>query len=93
MEPQSPHNNTKNRNMAKIVGIGNALVDVIVKLENEDLLKQFALEKGGMEMIDSERKRTIHDRIKTMPQASMPKRANPWMVLEVEPPVAEACGI
>ena len=56
--------------MAKIVGIGNALVDVIVKLENEDLLKQFALEKGGMEMIDSERKRTIHDRIKTMPQAS-----------------------
>lgn len=56
--------------MAKIVGIGNALVDVIVKLENEELLKQFALEKGGMEMIDSERKRTIHDRIKTMPQAS-----------------------
>ena len=56
--------------MAKIVGIGNALVDVIVKLENEELLKQFALEKGGMDMIDSERKRTIHDRIKTMPQAS-----------------------
>ena len=56
--------------MANILGIGNALVDVIVKLENEELLKQFALEKGGMEMIDSERKRTIHDRIKAMPQAS-----------------------
>lgn len=56
--------------MAKIVGIGNALVDVIVKLENEDLLKQFALEKGGMEMIDSERERTIHEHIKAMPQAS-----------------------
>ena len=56
--------------MAKIVGIGNALVDVIVKLENEKLLQQFALEKGGMEMIDSERKRTIHEHIKAMPQAS-----------------------
>ncbi|MBQ9509825.1 MAG: adenosine kinase [Bacteroidales bacterium] len=56
--------------MAKIVGIGNALVDVIVKLDNEDLLKQFALEKGGMEMIDNERKRTIHEHIKAMPQAS-----------------------
>lgn len=56
--------------MAKIVGIGNALVDVIVKLENEDLLKQFALEKGGMEMIDSERKRVIHSAIKDQPQTS-----------------------
>lgn len=56
--------------MAKIVGIGNALVDVIVKLENEELLKQFALEKGGMEMIDSERKRVIHSAIKDQPQAS-----------------------
>ena len=54
--------------MAKIVGIGNALVDVIVKLENEDLLKQFALEKGGMEMIDSERKKLIHSAIKNLPQ-------------------------
>lgn len=56
--------------MAKIVGIGNALVDVIVKLENEKLLQQFALEKGGMEMIDSERKRTIHECIKNIPQTS-----------------------
>lgn len=55
--------------MAKIVGIGNALVDVIVRLENEDLLKNFALEKGGMEMIDSERKRVIHSAIKDKPQA------------------------
>ena len=60
----------KIRNMANIVGIGNALVDVIVKLENEELLKQFALEKGGMEMIDSERKRIIHSTIKDQPQAS-----------------------
>lgn len=56
--------------MAKIVGIGNALVDVIVKLDNENLLKQFALEKGGMEMIDSERKRVIHTAIKNLPQTS-----------------------
>lgn len=56
--------------MAKIIGIGNALVDVIVRLDNEDLLQQFALEKGGMEMIDSERKRVIHSAIKDQAQAS-----------------------
>lgn len=56
--------------MKKIVGIGNALVDIIVKLENEDLLKQFALVKGGMEMIDSERKRFIHEAIRNLPQTS-----------------------
>lgn len=56
--------------MAKIIGVGNALVDVIVNLQNEEILKQFSLEKGGMEMIDSERKREIHQALKNMSKAS-----------------------
>lgn len=56
--------------MKKVLGIGNALVDVIVKLENDDLLTQFGLEKGGMEMIDAQRKRIIHKTIKNLPQTS-----------------------
>lgn len=56
--------------MAKIIGVGNALVDVIVNLQNEEILKQFSLVKGGMEMIDSERKRKIHQAIEDMPKAS-----------------------
>lgn len=56
--------------MKKVLGIGNALVDVIVKLENDELLNQLGLEKGGMEMIDAQRKRTIHETIKNLPQTS-----------------------
>ena len=54
--------------MAKIIGIGNALVDVIVNLPEESILQDFSLPKGGMEMIDVEKKRQIHERIGTMKQ-------------------------
>lgn len=54
--------------MAKIIGIGNALVDVIVNLPEESILQDFSLPKGGMEMIDVEKKRQIHERISKMKQ-------------------------
>lgn len=54
--------------MKKIVGIGNALVDVIVHVENEDIFQQFSLKKGGMEMIDEEKKRKIHNQIQHLKQ-------------------------
>ena len=54
--------------MAKIIGIGNALVDVIVNIPEESLLQEFGLPKGGMEMINVEKKRQIHERISTMKQ-------------------------
>jgi sugar/nucleoside kinase (ribokinase family) len=46
--------------MNRILGIGNALVDVIVHLDNEELISHFDLKKGGMEMIEQETKRSIH---------------------------------
>lgn len=54
--------------MKKILGIGNALVDVLVNIENDSLLSAFKLDKGGMVMIDAEQKRKIHDDIANMPQ-------------------------
>ena len=54
--------------MKRILGVGNALVDVIVNLPDEALLQQFSLPKGGMEMIDIERKRNLHTSISKMPQ-------------------------
>lgn len=49
--------------MKKIIGIGNALVDVIVKIPDEEILHTFTLPKGGMEMIDVEKKRELHRHI------------------------------
>ncbi len=40
--------------MNRIIGIGNALVDVLVRLENDAQLQHLGLAKGGMQLIDGE---------------------------------------
>lgn len=55
--------------MKKILGIGNALVDILLNIDNDDILRQNALDKGGMVMIDAVRKKEIHNRIKGMDQS------------------------
>lgn len=55
--------------MKKILGIGNALVDILLNINNDDILAQNGLDKGGMVMIDANRKREIHERIKNMQQS------------------------
>lgn len=36
-----------------VLGVGNALVDIITKLENDDVLKAFNLPRGSMTLVDS----------------------------------------
>lgn len=43
----------------KIIGIGNALVDVLVRLKDETTLKELQLQRGGMELIDDNRQQQI----------------------------------
>lgn len=38
--------------MAKILGLGNALVDVLISIENDDILKKLSLPKGSMQLVD-----------------------------------------
>src|SRR5512145_397192 len=38
----------------KILGIGNALVDIILFLENEILLSRFSLPRGSMQLVDAQ---------------------------------------
>lgn len=54
--------------MKRILGIGNALVDVLVNVENDALLNRFHLEKGGMVMIDETAKRAMHESLKDRKQ-------------------------
>jgi len=42
-------NNTSNR----ILGVGNALVDVMIALETDDILHHFGLPRGSMTLVDS----------------------------------------
>ena len=45
--------------MSSVLGIGNALVDVILRVDNEDILREAGLPKGSMTMIDAEKAESI----------------------------------
>ncbi|MDH8701439.1 sugar/nucleoside kinase (ribokinase family) [Dysgonomonadaceae bacterium PH5-43] len=47
----------------KILGIGNALVDVLVKIDNDNLLSELNLQKGSMSLIDVETRDDIFNRL------------------------------
>ena len=47
--------------MKKIIGIGNALVDALVTLSDDGLLRQFGLPKGGMTLIGDEEQQHIQE--------------------------------
>ena len=38
--------------MAKVLGLGNALVDVLISIENDDILKKLNLPRGSMQLVD-----------------------------------------
>ena len=45
--------------MKKIIGIGNALVDVLVQMSDDSLLTTFQLPKGGMQLIDEQQQQAL----------------------------------
>jgi len=49
--------------MTKVLGMGNALVDVLAIIENDDLLKSLDLPKGSMQLIDEARLKIISKEI------------------------------
>ncbi|WP_321346566.1 adenosine kinase [uncultured Draconibacterium sp.] len=49
------------QNIPAVLGMGNALVDVISVLENDSLLEQFGLPRGSMTLVDAIQSKTIYD--------------------------------
>lgn len=47
--------------MKKVLGMGNALVDVLVKIDDDQLLQQFELPKGSMQLVDKAKSQLIID--------------------------------
>ena len=45
--------------MKKVLGMGNALVDVLIKMEDDHLLTRFGLPKGSMQLIDAQKVKEI----------------------------------
>ena len=45
--------------MKRVIGIGNALVDIMVRIPDETLLGEFSLPKGSMQLVDSEKSEEV----------------------------------
>ncbi len=45
--------------MKKVIGLGNALVDVLVRIDDDRILQQFELPKGSMQLVDKEKSQKI----------------------------------
>lgn len=56
----------------KVLGIGNALVDVLIELENDNILQELSLPKGSMQLIDSRKLEAINRHIKQMHRVLIP---------------------
>jgi sugar/nucleoside kinase (ribokinase family) len=50
----------------KIIGIGNALVDVLTQLEDDNLLEQLELPRGSMQLVDATRSALIQEKSKNL---------------------------
>jgi sugar/nucleoside kinase (ribokinase family) len=51
--------------MKKILGMGNALVDIMIPLENDGILEILDLPKGSMQLVDMKRSNSILEALKT----------------------------
>lgn len=49
--------------MMRILGIGNALVDVVTFIDSDEMLELFSLPKGSMQLVDAERSNYIRKKI------------------------------
>lgn len=54
--------------MTKVLGMGNALVDIITRLDNDDILKSFGLPRGSMTLVDLDTSNYIHAETAGMPK-------------------------
>lgn len=54
--------------MKKVIGIGNALVDLMTRIENDALLNELKLPKGSMQLVDKDVSRTIIEKTKNFPR-------------------------
>lgn len=50
----------------RILGIGNALVDALVQIDDDAILGELSLPKGSMQLIDDETYRNLNQRISTL---------------------------
>jgi sugar/nucleoside kinase (ribokinase family) len=54
--------------MAQILGMGNALVDLMTKIDQEEILEQLKLPKGSMQLVDADISKNVLDNTANYPK-------------------------
>ena len=54
--------------MEKVIGIGNALTDILINLPSDEILKRFGLPKGSMSLVDADLQRKISESTADLPR-------------------------
>jgi len=54
--------------MMKVLGMGNALVDIITRIENDEILESFGFSRGSMTLVDLDTSNFIHAETAGMPK-------------------------
>lgn len=54
--------------MKKILGIGNALVDIMTRMDHDGYLNDFGLPKGSMILVDAQKSRSVFEGTRHLPQ-------------------------
>ncbi len=57
---------------APVTGMGNALMDILVRIDSEELLERLDLPKGSMTLIDREKAETILKMVRSHPKSYTP---------------------
>jgi sugar/nucleoside kinase (ribokinase family) len=52
--------------MSKVLGIGNALVDILIRLEDDHLISELGLLKGSMQLVDKDFKNLVFSKTKQL---------------------------
>lgn len=55
----------------RVLGLGNALVDILARLNDDDLLNQLKLPKGSMQLIDGKGAATVSEALKSYEKAQV----------------------
>jgi len=58
--------------MAKVLGMGNALVDIMIRIEDESIFTEFELEKGGMRLVDGKTVESVINKLQHLPAEKAP---------------------
>ena len=51
---------------SKVLGLGNALVDILARIPNNDILARLSLPRGSMQLVDDKRSAEIQNLIRDM---------------------------